>query len=180
VQLFNLPRHGRHLAATSAQRPRHTDHRYGGSDSRNLATRGYRQRRAPSATPCQWEGVRLDASFAWSCLSRQINRATRSGCRSNGLFADVPSRGYRYSCKGRNGRTHLQALAATRTATTPQAKQSPSPAASKPTAAAPTNEIVDRLNGKLVIYNGSSLERFEASALKGKRYLAVYFSASWC
>jgi nucleoredoxin len=77
-------------------------------------------------------------------------------------------------------RTHLQALAATRTAATPQAKQSPSPGASKPTAAAPTNEIVDRLNGKLVIYNGSSLERFEASALKGKKYLAVYFSASWC
>jgi nucleoredoxin len=77
-------------------------------------------------------------------------------------------------------RTRLETLATARTAATPQVKQSPPPTASKPTAAGPTNEIVDRLNGKLVIYNGSSLERFEASALKGKKYLAVYFSASWC
>ena len=76
-------------------------------------------------------------------------------------------------------KTRLEVLAAARTAATPQVKQSPPPTASKPTAG-PTNEIVDRLTGKLVIYNGSSLERFEASGLKGKKYLAVYFSASWC
>jgi nucleoredoxin len=77
-------------------------------------------------------------------------------------------------------RTRLAALAAARAATTPAANQSPSPAASSPTPAAPTNKIADRLNGKLVIWNGSDLERFDASALKGKKYLAVYFSASWC
>jgi nucleoredoxin len=77
-------------------------------------------------------------------------------------------------------RVRREALAAARAAATPQAIQSPPPTASRPTLAAPTNQIIDRLNGKLVIYNGSSLERFEASALKGKKYLAVYFSASWC
>jgi nucleoredoxin len=73
-----------------------------------------------------------------------------------------------------------EALAAARAAATPQAIRSPPPTASRPTPAASTNQIIDRLNGKLVIYNGSSLERLEASALKGKKYLAVYFSASWC
>jgi nucleoredoxin len=77
-------------------------------------------------------------------------------------------------------RTRLEAIATARAAATPQAIQSPPSTASRPTPAAPTNKIVDRLTGKLVIYNGSSLERLEASALKGKKYLAVYFSASWC
>ena len=77
-------------------------------------------------------------------------------------------------------RARLEALAAARTAATPGASESPPPAASGPTPPAPTNKVADRLNGKLVIYNGRSLEQFEASALKGKKYLAVYFSASWC
>jgi len=77
-------------------------------------------------------------------------------------------------------RTRLEAIAATRAAATPTANQSPKPAASSPTPAAPTNKIVDRLNGKLVVLNGSELGRFDASALKAKKYLAVYFSASWC
>ena len=77
-------------------------------------------------------------------------------------------------------RARLEALAAARTAATPGASESPPPVASGPTPPATTNKVADRLNGKLVIYNGRSLEQFEASALKGKKYLAVYFSASWC
>ena len=76
-------------------------------------------------------------------------------------------------------RTRLEALAAARAATTPAAEPPPA-SASSPTPAAATNKIADRLNGKLVIWNGRDLERFDASALKGKKYLAVYFSASWC
>jgi nucleoredoxin len=75
-------------------------------------------------------------------------------------------------------KARLEALAEARAAATPGA--SPPPAASSPTPAALTNKIADRLNGKLVIYNGRSLEQFDASALKEKKYLAVYFSASWC
>jgi nucleoredoxin len=77
-------------------------------------------------------------------------------------------------------RTRLETLAAARAAMTPKADESPSHAASSPTPLAPTNKVADRLNGKLVAYNGRSLEPFDASALKGKKYLAVYFSASWC
>jgi nucleoredoxin len=75
-------------------------------------------------------------------------------------------------------KARLEALAEARAAATPGA--SPPPAASSPTPAATTNKIADRLNGKLVIYNGRSLEQFDASALKEKKYLALYFSVSWC
>ncbi len=76
-------------------------------------------------------------------------------------------------------RTRLEAMAAAR-AVTAKASESPSHAASSPTPLASTNKVADRLNGKLVVYNGRGLEPFDASALKGKKYLAVYFSASWC
>ena len=77
-------------------------------------------------------------------------------------------------------RARLEAIAAARAATTPTANESPPRTTSRPTPAAPTNNIVDRLTGKLVLWNGRELERFDASALKAKKYLAVYFSASWC
>jgi nucleoredoxin len=77
-------------------------------------------------------------------------------------------------------RTRLEAIAAARRAAAPTPNQSSSPAASSATPAAPPSKIVDRLNGKLVVWNGSKLEQFEASALGAKKYLAVYFSASWC
>lgn len=77
-------------------------------------------------------------------------------------------------------KTLLEALAAARAAAAPAAKPSPSQTVSSPTPAAPTNKIVDRLDGKLVVWNGSKLERFETPSLKAKKYLAVYFSASWC
>ncbi len=82
--------------------------------------------------------------------------------------------------RAETARARLETLAAARATITPAPNQSPPAAASSATPAAPTNKIADRLNGKLVIWNGSSLERYEASALKGKKYLAVYFSASWC
>jgi nucleoredoxin len=77
-------------------------------------------------------------------------------------------------------KARLEAVTAARAAMTPSAAASPSPAASSPTPAAPTNKIADRLEGKLVVCNGRNLERFDASNLKDKKYLAVYFSASWC
>jgi nucleoredoxin len=77
-------------------------------------------------------------------------------------------------------KARLEALAAARAAATPTAKESPASGVPSPTPAAPTNKIVDQLNGKLVVCNGHSLERFDASSLRGKKYLAVYFSASWC
>lgn len=77
-------------------------------------------------------------------------------------------------------RTRLEAIAATRAAATPTANESPPRKASNAIPAAPTNKIVDRLTGKLVLWNGRELERFDASALKAKKYLAIYFSASWC
>lgn len=76
-------------------------------------------------------------------------------------------------------KTRLEALAASRASMTP-APSSPLPTTSSPTPIAITNKIADGLDGKLVACNGRSLERFEASSLKGKKYLAIYFSASWC
>jgi nucleoredoxin len=77
-------------------------------------------------------------------------------------------------------KTRLEALAASRASIAPVAKNSPAPTVPSPTPAAITNKIAAGLDGKLVACNGSSLERFEASSLKGKKYLAIYFSASWC
>jgi nucleoredoxin len=77
-------------------------------------------------------------------------------------------------------RTRLEALSAARAATTPKASESPSHATSSPTPLPSANKLADRLNGKLVAYDGGGLKPFEASALRGKKYLAVYFSASWC
>jgi nucleoredoxin len=71
-------------------------------------------------------------------------------------------------------------LAAARATINPELNRSPAPAASSPTPTEPTNKMADRLNEKLVIWNGHDLAQFEASALKSKKYLAVYFSASWC
>jgi nucleoredoxin len=82
--------------------------------------------------------------------------------------------------RAETARTRLEALAAARAAATPTANASPKRAVSSPTPAAPTNKIVDRLSGKLVLWNGSELETFDASALRARKYLAVYFSASWC
>jgi nucleoredoxin len=77
-------------------------------------------------------------------------------------------------------KTRLEALAASRALMTPAAKSSPAPTIPSSTPVSATNKIADRLDGKLVACNGRSLERFEASSLKGKKYLAIYFSASWC
>jgi nucleoredoxin len=76
-------------------------------------------------------------------------------------------------------KARLEAVTAAR-AMTPSVATSPLPARSSPTPAVPTNKIADRLEGKLVVCNGRDLERFDASKLKDKKYLAVYFSASWC
>jgi nucleoredoxin len=82
--------------------------------------------------------------------------------------------------RAETARTRLESLAAARAAATPTANASPKRAVFSPTPAAPTNRIVDRLSGKLVLWNGSELEKFDASALRARKYLAVYFSASWC
>jgi nucleoredoxin len=77
-------------------------------------------------------------------------------------------------------KTRLEALAASRASITPAPKNSPAPTAPSPTPAAVTNKIAEGLDGKLVACNGRNLERFEASSPKGKKYLAIYFSAAWC
>ena len=82
--------------------------------------------------------------------------------------------------RAETARILLEAIAAARAAATPTANKSPSRKASSSTSAAPTNKIVDRLTGRLVLWNGRELERFDASALRAKKYLAIYFSASWC
>jgi hypothetical protein len=63
-------------------------------------------------------------------------------------------------------RTRLEGIAAACAAATSIANESPPRTVSGPTPAAPTNKIVDRLTGKLVLWNGRELERFDASALK--------------
>ncbi len=82
--------------------------------------------------------------------------------------------------RAETARILLEAIAAARAAATPTANKSSPRKASSPTPAASTNKIVDRLTGKLVLWNGRELERFDASALRAKKYLAIYFSASWC
>jgi len=77
-------------------------------------------------------------------------------------------------------KTRLEALPAARASVIPAAKNSPTPISPSPAPIAAANKIVDGLDGKLVFCNGRSLERFEASSLRGKKYLAIYFSASWC
>jgi nucleoredoxin len=77
-------------------------------------------------------------------------------------------------------KSRLEALAASRASVAQAAKSSPAPTAPSATPAAVTNKIADGLDGKLVTFNGRSLERFEASSPKGKKFLAIYFSASWC
>lgn len=58
-------------------------------------------------------------------------------------------------------------------AATPVAKPSATPAPA-------TNATAALLSGKLVTFNGKKFEKFDASQLGTKKYLAVYFSASWC
>lgn len=43
-----------------------------------------------------------------------------------------------------------------------------------------TNSIAAKLSGKLVSLDGKKLQPFDAKSLESKKYLAVYFSASWC
>jgi nucleoredoxin len=52
------------------------------------------------------------------------------------------------------------------------------PAATPPPAA--ENAISKALSGKLVALDGKKLSRFDASALGGKKFFAIYRSASWC
>lgn len=52
----------------------------------------------------------------------------------------------------------------------------PKPAATPP----PTNAISLGLDGDLVALEGKKLKKFDAAALGGKKYFAVYRSASWC
>lgn len=78
-------------------------------------------------------------------------------------------------------RQAAQAAAAT---PPPVAAATPAPAlkaAATPTPApAATNALAGKLTGKLVTFGGKKFERFDASQLGTKKYLAIYFSASWC
>jgi nucleoredoxin len=74
----------------------------------------------------------------------------------------------------------LETLAAARAAPTPSTSESPAQTAPTPAPTASANKVAARLSGKLVRHDGSRLEQFDASTLKEKKYLAVYFSASWC
>ncbi len=65
---------------------------------------------------------------------------------------------------------------------TPTPAPTPVPSAAKPSAqpAAAVNKMSSELSGKLVVADGRKLKPFDAAALGGKKYLAIYFSASWC
>lgn len=79
-----------------------------------------------------------------------------------------------------------QADAAAQAAATAQAAPTPAPTsapvAAKPAAQPPTpaNTMSAELAGKLVAADGRKLKPFDAATLGGKKYLAIYFSASWC
>jgi len=57
---------------------------------------------------------------------------------------------------------------------TPEAKPSATPVP------AATNTTAALLTGKLVSLNGKKLQAFDAGQLGSKKYIAIYFSASWC
>lgn len=61
----------------------------------------------------------------------------------------------------------------------PVVAATPAPAAVK---AEPklTNTIAQKLGGDLVALDGKKLRPFDAHSLNSKKYLAIYFSASWC
>lgn len=64
----------------------------------------------------------------------------------------------------------------------PAATPTPAPAAAMPTArpAPAANKMSAELAGKLVVADGRKLRPFDAATLGSKKYLAIYFSASWC
>ena len=69
------------------------------------------------------------------------------------------------------------ALAAAATPTpAPVAAATPKPTATP----APENAISKALEGDLVTLDGKKLRKFDTAALGGKKYFAVYRSASWC
>lgn len=75
---------------------------------------------------------------------------------------------------------HQAALAAAAPVAPAQPVATP---AAKPSATPPPaaiNATAALLAGKLVSLNGKKLEDFNASQLGSKKYLAIYFSASWC
>lgn len=74
----------------------------------------------------------------------------------------------------------VQARQAELAARTPAAvaQSTPKPTATPPPA--PTNKIAATLSGDLVALDGKKVKPFDAAALGSKKYLAVYFSASWC
>jgi nucleoredoxin len=49
-----------------------------------------------------------------------------------------------------------------------------------PTAAAPAGKVADALIGKLVAAKAKGFGSFDAKALGGVKYFAIYFSAGWC
>jgi nucleoredoxin len=66
-------------------------------------------------------------------------------------------------------------------ATPPPAQPAATPAARPSATPAPaTNATAALLGGKLVTCNGKKFEDFDSAQLGSKKYLAVYFSASWC
>jgi Thiol-disulfide isomerase and thioredoxins len=71
----------------------------------------------------------------------------------------------------------LDTLAA---APTPVPAPSPVAARTSPTPVPVTNATAALLKDRLVTCNGRKFEDFDAAQLAGKKYLAVYFSASWC
>ena len=54
--------------------------------------------------------------------------------------------------------------------------------AATPAAGAPgtTSHMAALLKGKLVTFQGGSMKNYDDSKLAGKKYFAIYYSASWC
>lgn len=77
-------------------------------------------------------------------------------------------------------KTRVDTLAAT-AASAPAPVQQPVVSAPKPAATPPpTNTVSSGLVGDLVALDGRKLRKFDAAMLGGKKYFAVYRSASWC
>lgn len=80
--------------------------------------------------------------------------------------------------RAEQARARLDALAAATPPPAPVARSTPPPAAPSPTPEG--NAISKALSGDLVSLDGKKLKKFDAASLGGKKYFAIYRSASWC
>lgn len=86
---------------------------------------------------------------------------------------DLPAKSAAVKAASDASRERARALAAMPTPT-------PRPAAPTPTPAPEIQNVIGAKLSNLVALDGKKLTSFDAAPLAGKKYLAVYYSASWC